>query len=68
MNWQRYIVTGINAFVSAAAGSLASFGGATAVGVGTAKALQIAGITALLSGAVSFFKWLQQHPLPGAEQ
>jgi len=67
MKWRLYGVSAINAFLSASAASLGSFGGATVAGVSTGKALQIAGITATIAGGVSFFKWIAQHPLPGAD-
>lgn len=66
MNWKTYGVAVLNAFASAAAASIGSFGGASIVGVPAKQSFEIAGITAAISGIVSACKWIAQHPLPGA--
>lgn len=56
--WKSWLIGAANALVSGAAGAVGGF----VVGEGWKKALIIAAISA----AVSFSKWMAQHPLPGA--
>lgn len=68
MTWKRYGVSALNAFISAAGASAGSGTAASLLGVNAMTSLKIAGATAVVSGGLSFFKWISQHPLPGAEQ
>jgi hypothetical protein len=68
MTWKRYLVSALNAFVSGATAAAVSGLSARGVaGVSNIAAWKIAGLTACGAGFVSFVKWYQQHPLPGAE-
>jgi hypothetical protein len=57
MNWKQWWIGLANAMIS----GLASGGTGAFIGVGWKHSLEIAGA----SVAVSFFKWVLQHPLPG---